>query len=180
MSLTDPSLTGPSPAKPAHPAVAGPGPMELRLPVQAANTPVAYPDAGGWLALEVALSGGGHANLVLATEQARRWAGDVFAAVSAAYREATGDPHALSDDEIAALPPADTYDPGPGLHFYSEGDRPAVVGFHVEVDIEGECLGSAHLRAALVEYISARFNTTRVAVSEGFAIAGRSSGGTQA
>ena len=103
------------------------------------------------------------------------WAGEVFAAISTAYREATGDPDALSEDELAALPPADVYRPGPGTHFCGEGDRPAVVRFHVVVDVEGECLDAGPLRAALVEHISERFNTTRVAVSEGFAIAGRAS-----
>lgn len=46
-------------------------------------------------------------------ERAREWAGELFGAVSVAYREATGDPHALSDQELALLPPADAYDPAP-------------------------------------------------------------------
>jgi hypothetical protein len=162
-------------ANPARPAVPEPGPIELRLPVEAADAPFAYPDADGCLAVEVALTGGGYASLVLAVDQAPNWAGEVFAAISTAYREATGDPDALSEDELAALPPADVYRPGPGTHFCGEGDRPAVVRFHVVVDVEGECLDAGPLRAALVEHISERVNTTRVAVSEGFAIAGRAS-----
>jgi len=151
------------------------GPIELRLPVEAVEAPIAYPDADGFLALEVALACGGYADLVLATAHAREWAGEVFAAVSTAYREATGDPHAMSDEELAALPPATGYDPGPGLCLLAEGDRPAVMGFHVLVWVKGKSLGSGALRAALVEQLSEGFNTARVAVSQGFAVSGQAS-----
>jgi len=154
---------------------ARPGQLELRLPIDGTEGPFAYPDTEGCLALEVALRGGGYANLVLATADARSWAGEAFAAVSAAYREATGDPHALSDDELAALPPAEVYHPGPGAHFCAEGEGPAVVRFHIEVDVQGECLDAGPLRAGLVEVVTDRFDTVRVAISEGFAIAGRAS-----
>src|SRR5580704_2713071 len=50
----------------------------------------------------------------LPVEGAREWAGELFAAVTVAYREATGDPHALTDEELAALPDPEIYDPGPG------------------------------------------------------------------
>ncbi len=123
--------------------------------------------------LEVALSVGGYANLVLAVDQARSWAGEVFAAISAAYREATGDPHALSDAELAALPLADAYGPGPGAHFCGDDHGPAVVRFHIAIDVQGECLDAGPIRAGLVEHLTERFNTTRVAVSAGFAISGQ-------
>jgi hypothetical protein len=151
------------------------GPIELRLPVDGAEAPIAYPDAEGCLALEVALSGGGYASLVLATADARRWAGEVFAAVSAAYREATGDPHALSEEELACLPPAEAYRPGPALHVCGEGEAPAILRFHLVVDISGECLDAGALRAGIVEEISARFNVTRAGIDGGFVLAGRAS-----
>jgi hypothetical protein len=111
--------------------------------------------------------------LVLAVDQARSWAGEVFAAISAAYREATGDPHALSDAELATLPPADAYGPGPGAHFCGDDHGPAVVRFHIAIDVQGECLDAGPIRAGLVEHLTERFNTTRVAVSAGFAISGQ-------
>jgi hypothetical protein len=154
---------------------AGPGPIELRLPIDGAEAPFAYPDTGGCLALEVALSPGGYASLVLAADEARRWAGEAFAAISAAYWEVTADPHALSEEELAGLPPARAYHPGAGLHLCAGGEGPAVMRFHLVVDVAGECLDEALLRSALVEEISERFNTARVAVSAAFAISGRAS-----
>ena len=112
---------------------------------------------------------------MLATDDARRWAGEAFAAISAAYREATADPHALSEEELAGLPPASAYRPGAGLHLCAEGEGPAVMRFHLVVDVAGECLDEALLRSALVEEISERFNTARVAVSAAFALSGRAS-----
>jgi hypothetical protein len=154
---------------------ARPGQLELRLPTDGAEAPLAYPDGEGCLALEVALAAGGYASLVLATDDARRWAGEAFAAVSVAYREATGDPHALSEEELAALPPAERYRPGPGMHVCGEGEAPAVLRFHLVIDIEGECLDAGLLRAGLVEEISERFNVARVGIDGGFVLAGRSS-----
>ncbi len=152
-----------------------PGQLELRLPVDGAEAPFAYPDADGCLALEMALSCGGYVSLVLATDDARCWAGEAFAAISTAYREATGDPHALSEEELAALPPATAYCPGPGLHLCVQGEGPAVMRFHLVVDVAGECLDETLLRSALVEEISERFTTARVAVSAAFALSGRAS-----
>lgn len=149
------------------------GQIELRLPVDGAEAPYAYPDGEGCLSLEVALSGGGYASLVLPTGDARRWAGEAFAAISVAYREATGDPHALSEEELAALPPADAYAPGPGLYLCAEGEGPALMRFHVAVDVEGECLDEGRLRAALVDELTERFNLARVGVSAGLVISGR-------
>ena len=152
------------------------GQIELRLPVDGGEAPFAYPDGEGCLSLEVALLGGGYASLVLPTGDARRWAGEAFAAISVAYREATGDPHALSDEDLALLPPpAESYRPGPGLHVCAEGEGPAVLRFHLVVDIAGECLDAGALRAALVEELAERFGTTRVAVDGGSVLAGRAS-----
>lgn len=106
-------------------------------------------------------------------DRVREWAGDLYAAVSVAYREATGDPHALSDEELAMLPPADAYDPGPGPLVTEDEHGPAVVRFHVAVDVQARCLDVPALRAALVEALAGRFNTIRVAVSAGEPLAGR-------
>ena len=92
--------------------------VELRFAVDAeaplvyVDTP--YPDPPEDLAVEVA-GPGVLATLVVPISQARDWAGELCHAVAVAYREATGDPHALSDEELATLPPAGGYDPGPGL-----------------------------------------------------------------
>lgn len=148
--------------------------IELRLPLDAAEAPLGYEDHDGTLAVEVALAGGGYATLLLATDAARSWAGALFDAVAVAHREATGDPHALSDLEIAFLPDATAYDPGPGVVVVGADDASlARVRFHVALEIEGRCLSTATLRAAVVEALTARFNTTRVAVSSGEPLAGR-------
>jgi hypothetical protein len=155
----------------AEPAVR----VELRIPVDASEAPIAFddtwPDATD-LAVELAGPAGLLATLVLPISQARQWAGELFAAVSVAYWEATGDPHALADFELANLPPADEYQPGPGLIVHGNEANPARARFHVEVEIEAEFLSTAGLRAALVEALTERFNTTRVAVSAGEATAG--------
>jgi hypothetical protein len=148
---------------------------ELRIPVDASEAPIAfedtYPDATD-LAVEMAGPAGLLATLVLPISQAREWAAELFAAVSVAYREVTGDPHALTDFELANLPPADAYEPGAGLIVHGDETEPARARFHVEVEIEAEFLSTGGLRAALVEAITERFNTTRVAVSAGEATAG--------
>lgn len=149
-------------------------PLELRLPLEVGEAPLGYDDGGGTLAVEVALAGGGWATLVLPTERARAFAGELFDAVAVAHREATGDRHALSDLEVAFLPDPDAYDPGPGLVVVGDDDAtPARVRFHVAIDIDGLCLATASLRAAIVEALTARFNATRVAVSAGTPMAGR-------
>lgn len=94
--------------------------------------------------------------------------------MSVAYREATGDPHAPSDVHLASLPPADSYDPGPGMLVVGEdNEHPAKVRFHIALDIAGQCLSTADLRAALVEHLSERFNLAHVAISAGEPRAGR-------
>jgi hypothetical protein len=149
---------------------------ELRIPIDANEAPIAfedtYPDATD-LAIEMAGPAGLLATLVLPISAAREWAGELFAAVSVAYREVTGDPHALTDFELANLPPADSYDPGPGAIVHSDNDSAARARFHIDVEIEADFLSTGGLRAALVEAISERFNTTRIAVS-----AGEPTGGT--
>ncbi len=152
-------------------------PVELRFAVDGREAPLAYPDSGHVepvqdLAVEVA-GLGVLATLVVPVGLARSWAGELFAAVSVAYREATGDPHALTDFELASLPAADGYDPGPGLLVQGDDDRPARVRFHLSVDIDGLCLSTADLRAGLVEALTERFNVARVAISQGEPRAGQ-------
>src|SRR5260370_577788 len=120
-----------------------PPPGELRFSVDADEPPLAYPD-GPWPppahaeALAVQVAGPGlRATLVLPMDAARWWAGELYAAVSVAYREATGDPHALSDAELAALPPAESWRPGPGLLLEGVGAAPARVRFHIALDVQG-------------------------------------------
>ncbi len=55
--------------------------------------------------------------IVVPLAEARNWAADVYAAVTIAYREHTGDPSAQSDYELAAMP-----DPG-RVVFESLADR---------------------------------------------------------
>lgn len=45
--------------------------LELRLPVDVAEAPLGYDDCGGTLAIELALAGGGYANLILPVDGAR-------------------------------------------------------------------------------------------------------------
>jgi hypothetical protein len=154
--------------------------VELRFAVDAAEAPLAYPalsypDPEAVEQLEVELAGPGVlATLVLPIDAARSWAGEMFSAVAVAYREATGDPHALSDYELASLGDPDAYDPGPGVLVVGDDDAtPACVRFHLAVDIRGHCLSTADLRAALVEHVAGRFNIAHVAVSAGEPLAGR-------
>jgi hypothetical protein len=149
---------------------------ELRVPIDTSEAPNAfedtYPEATD-LAVELAGPAGLLATLVLPINTARQWAAELFAAVSVAYREVTGDPHALTDFEIANLPLADAYDPGPGVLVHGNHDSPARARFHVDVEIEAEFLSTGGLRAALVDALTHRFATTKVAVS-----AGEPTGGT--
>ena len=146
--------------------------LELRLPVDVDEAPLGYDDYGGTLAIEVMLAGGGYANLILPAAGARAWAGELFAAVTVAHREATGDLHALTDAELAELGDPNAYDPGPGVLVQGDDTAPARVRFHVALDIEGRCLSTAALRAAVVEALG-RLNTAHITVSAGEPIAGR-------
>jgi hypothetical protein len=153
--------------------------VELRFAVDATEAPLAYPMVSypdqAVEQLEVELAGPGVlATLVVPIATARSWAGELFAAVSVAYREATGDPHALTDVELAGLGDPEGYDPGPGVLVVGDSDdTPARVRFHLVVDIAGRCLSTADLRAGLVDHLAGRFNVTHLAVSAGQPIAGR-------
>lgn len=157
-------------------AVAEAARVELRIPIDAAEAPIAFEDSvpdPTDLAVEMAGPAGLLATLVVPIAQAREWAAELFAAVSVAYREVTGDPHALTDSELASLPPADGYNPGPGVMLCGDETSPARARFHVAVDIEAEFLSTGGLRAAIVDALAERFNTTRVAVSAGEPLAGQ-------
>jgi hypothetical protein len=151
---------------------------ELRLTVDTDQPPLAWAEHG-WPShqpeqIAVDLTAAGVAvTLAVPIGAARCWAGELFSAISVAYREATGDPHALTDYELASLGDPDAYDPGPGLLVQGDDDVPARVRFHVAVDIRGHCLSTADLRAGIVEHLAGRFNVAHVAVSAGDVIAGR-------
>jgi hypothetical protein len=162
----------------AHPVSPEPTPttVELRFAIETNEAPLAYPPLAYPAAaeqLEVELAGPGVlATLVVPIDGARAWAGELFTAVSVAYREATGDPHALTDFELAGLADPEGYDPGPGVLVVGDDDTPARVRFHLVVDIAGRCLSTAGLRAGLVEHLAGRFNVAHLAVSAGEPIAG--------
>jgi hypothetical protein len=150
--------------------------VELRFAVDAeaplvyVDTP--YPDPPEDLAVEVA-GPGVLATLVVPISQARDWAGELCHAVAVAYREATGDPHALSDEELSALLPAGGYEPGPGLLVVAdEKGTPARIRFHIALDIDGACLSTSSLRAAIIERLGSQFNVGHIAVSAGVPLAG--------
>ncbi|MGH9247877.1 MAG: hypothetical protein ACRD29_26900 [Acidimicrobiales bacterium] len=149
--------------------------LELRLPVDVDEAPLGYDDYDGTLAIEVALTGGGYANLILPVNGARAWAGELFAAVTVAHREATGDPHALTDAELGELGDPDAYQPASTLALAGTEDELARMRFVIALTIQGLSLHDADLRAAIVEDLTARFNTVHVAVSNGQAVAGRPS-----
>lgn len=146
--------------------------IELRLPVDAGEAPLGFADGDGHLAVEMALAGGGWASVVLPTDGAKPWAAALFDAVATAHREATGDPHALSDLEVAFWPDASAYDPGPGVLVCGDDDALARVRFHVVVEAQGRTLATSELRAGIIEALG-RFNTTRLAVSAGEPLSGR-------
>lgn len=75
--------------------------------VTAEGTPDAWVNGSD---IEVNITGYGRpteATIVVPMTEARAWAADLYAAVTIAYREHTGDPEAMSDHELAARP-----DPG--------------------------------------------------------------------
>jgi hypothetical protein len=149
--------------------------VEVRVPVDGTEAPNVFEDDWpdpGRLAVEIA-GPGVLATLVVPTAAAREWAGELFAAISVVYREVTGDPHALTDDELASLPAPVAYLPGPGLLLAGDECSPARARFHVVLDIEAEFLSTGGLRAAIVEGLCERFNVARVGVSAGEPIGGR-------
>lgn len=147
--------------------------IELRLPIDVGEEPLGYDDHDGCLAVEVLLAGGGYLTLVLPAEGARAWAGELFGAVTIAHREATGDPHALTDLELADLGDPEGYDPEPGLFLRGGSDgQPARLQFHVLVDVQGQVLSAGHLRAAIVACLTENLNAAHVAVTAGEPVAG--------
>ncbi len=158
-----------------EPSVTDPRPqvLELRLPVDVDEAPLGYDNHNGTLDVELALAGGGYANLLLPVDGARAWAGELFAAVTVAHREATDDPHALTDLELAELGNPNAYEPASTLALAGTDAEPARMRFVIALTIQGQFLHDADLRAAIVENLLGRFNTVEVAVSNGQAVAGQ-------
>jgi len=154
-----------------------PASVEVRFRIEPSEPPLAYPVPSADRTvtdLDVEMVGpGALATVTLPLAEARAWAGELFSAVSVAYRDATGDPHVLTDLELSELDDPDGYDPGPGMLVVADGGQPGRVRFHVVVDIAGDCLSSSDLRAGLVDQLAGRFNTARIAVSDGEVLAGR-------
>ena len=146
-------------------------PAELRVGVDAAEMALGYDDGDGRLAVDIALDPAGVATLVLDTDQAREWAGGLFAAVSVAYREATGDPHALTDHELACLPDPSRYVRGGGSVVHGTCE-PAQVRFTIALTVQGQVLDTAALAEAIVETLSDRFRPVDVRVDAGTPISG--------
>ena len=158
--------TGPTTVVDIEPSV------EVRFTVDTSEPPLAY--ARGLDAVDVEVVGpAGCAMLTVPLTGVREWAGELYAAVSVVHREATGDPHALTDDELAALDGPKAYDAGPGILVVGDGGDRASVRFHLVVDIAGDSLSTADLREALVAQVVDGFRTTRIAVSAGEVLAGR-------
>jgi hypothetical protein len=101
--------------------------------------------------------------------------GELFASVASAYREATGDPHAMSDEQIAGLTKTG-YDPLPGVHVSGDQSCPARVRFEVAFDVLGISLSTGRLRAAIVAALEENFQTDHICVSDGQPITGDSEG----
>jgi hypothetical protein len=83
----------------------------------------------------------------------------------------TGDPHALSDEEIAGLARVG-YDPPLGPHVSGDECSPARVRFTVSFDVLGISLSTGRLRAAIVTALQENFQTDHICVSEGQPITG--------
>jgi hypothetical protein len=152
-------------------------PTEMRFSVDADETPLCYPDGRlepENLAVEIA-GPTVLATLVVPVDKAREWAGELFGAVSVAYRELTGDPHALLDGEIAGLTKVG-YDPPFGVHVSGDESCPARVRFEVSFDVLGLSLSTGNLRAAIVEALEESFQTDHIRVSEGQPITGAVTG----
>jgi hypothetical protein len=148
-------------------------PTEMRFQVDADEAPLCYPDGHldpENLAVEIA-GPAVLATLVIPVDKAREWAGELFGAVSVAYRELTGDPHALSDEEIAGLARVG-YDPPLGPHVSGDECSPARVRFTVSFDVLGISLSTGRLRAAIVTALQENFQTDHICVSEGQPITG--------
>lgn len=64
------------------------------------------------------------------------------------------------------------YQPAFTLSLHGDDRQPARMRFTIAVTIQGQVLGEAHLRAAIIEAQQRDFNVTEVAVSNGQAVAG--------
>ncbi|MGB3410167.1 MAG: hypothetical protein WBA45_03130 [Microthrixaceae bacterium] len=155
-----------TPTTPARPSR-----VEVHVPVDTADAPYGWTDRNQ-IIIEAALADDGLLELTLPLDQAREWAAELFAAVTLAHRETTGDPHALTDEELAGLADPHSYEPASTLHLVGTNDAPARMRFIIAIDIAGLSLADGPLRAGLVEQLATRFNTTRVAVSNGHPING--------
>jgi hypothetical protein len=152
-------------------------PTEMRFSIDADEAPLCYPEGHTDpenLAVEVA-GPSVLATLVIPVDKAREWAGELFGAVSVAYRELTGDPHALSDGEIAGLTEVG-YDLPFGVHVSGDESCPARVRFEVSFDVLGLSLATGRLRAAIVQALEESFQTDHICVSEGRPITGAVTG----
>lgn len=156
---------------PTTPAPVRPSRVEVHVPVDAADVPYGWTE-GNQIIIECGLANDGLLELTLPLDDARMWAGELFSAVTVAHRDATGDPYALTDEELAGLADPHAYEPATTLHLVGTDDAPARMRFTIAIDITGLSLSDGPLRAALVEQLAARFNTTHIAVSNGEAIDG--------
>jgi hypothetical protein len=151
---------------------------DIRFAVDTEEMPFSYPEWRGQVAQRLVVEVPGRhllVSFVLPIETAREWAGELFAGVSSAYREATGDPHAMSADEVAGFTRAG-YDPPPGVHVSGEECSPARVRFEVAFDVLGLSLSTGNLRAAIVTALEENFQADRICVSEGRPITGTVTG----
>jgi hypothetical protein len=147
---------------------------DIRFAVDTEEMPLSYPEWRGQVARRLVVEVPGQhllVSLVLPIETAREWAGELFAGVASAYREATGDAHAMSDEEVAGFPRAG-YDPPPGIHVSGEECSPARVRFEVAFDVLGLSLSTGRLRAAIVTALQENFQTDHIRVSDGQPITG--------
>ena len=147
---------------------------DIRFAVDTEQEPLCYPEWSGEVAKRLVVEVPGQhllVTLVLPPETAREWAAELFAGVASAYREATGDPHAMSDEEVAGFARAG-YDPPPGIHLSGEECSPARVRFTVAFDVLGLSLSTGNISAAIVAALQENFQTDHVTVSDGLPISG--------
>lgn len=156
---------------PTTPASVRPSRVEVHVPVDATEAPYGWTE-GSQILVECALVNDGLLSLTLPLDDAREWAADLFAAVTVEHRDATGDPHALTDAELDTICDPNAYEPATRLTLVGTDDAPARMRFTIAIDIAGLHLSDGPLRAALVEQLTTRFNTASIAVSNGEAIDG--------
>lgn len=146
------------------------GPVEVRFPVETSVPPWAHARRD---VVEVeAVGPGGVVTLELPIEDARAWSAETFAAVSRAYREATGDPHALTDAELAELPDPNRYHRSRSTLVQGTQAEPAQVRFHIALTIAGQALSTSMLTEAIIDTLLHRFNTIEVLIDDGTPITG--------